>query len=196
MSIKQFHASYLVNEDRILFRFNSQNQAEYRLWFTRRVTLFILAATAHLLTKKLETTHSSVAAKALTEFEKQAILESSKDQKESPQIFESGTHFPIGADALLVMDVSCALTKNGEKLAYIQSAKDEQIDDAISIDFLLPGGANLNLKLPENLLKNVCALLDKLRLSAGWGEAVLQEKNFEKNDQNLDLKSSSNQSIH
>jgi hypothetical protein len=196
MSIKQFNASYLVNEDRILFRFNTQDQAEYRLWFTRRVTLFILAATAHLLTKKLEKTHSPDAAKALTEFEKQAILESSKAQKEAPQLFESGTQFPIGAEALLVMDASCSLTKNGKKLAYIQSAEEGQIDDALSIDFLLPGGANLNLKFSENLLKNVCALLDKLRLSAGWGEAVLQEKNLEKNDQNLDLKSSSNQLIH
>ena len=82
-------------------------------------------------------------------------------------------------------------------MAYIQSVKEGQIDDdALSIDFLLPGGANLNLKLPENLLKNVCALLDKLRLSAGWGEAVLQEKISEKNNQHLDLKASSNQSIH
>ena len=196
MTIKQFNASYLVNEDRILFRFNSQDQAEYRLWLTRRVTLFILVATEHLLAKKLEKKHSSDAAKALTEFEKQTILESSKDQKLTPQTFESGTHFPIGADALLVMDVSCSLTKNGEKLAYIQSVKEEQIDDAISIDFLLPGGANLNLKLPENLLNNVRALLDQLRQSAGWGEAVLQEKFSEKNDENLDLKSNTNQSIH
>ena len=197
MSIKQFNASYLVNEDRILFRFNTHDEAEYRLWFTRRVTLFILVATARLIAKKLEKTHSSDAAKALTEFEKEAALQSPEDKKEVPQLFESGTQFPIGAEALLVMDVSCSLTKNDEKLAYIQSAKEGQIDDdALSIDFLLPGGANLNLKLPENLLKNVCALLDKLRLSAGWGEAVLQEKISEKNNQHLDLKASSNQSIH
>jgi hypothetical protein len=196
MSIKQFNASYLVNEDRILFRFNTHDEAEYRLWFTRRVTLFILVATTHLLVKKLEKTHSLDAAKALTEFGNQAILESAKDQKEVPQTFESGSKFPIGADALLVMDVSCSLIKNGEKLAYIQSEKDGLVDDALSIDFLLPGGANLNLKLSENLLKNVCALLDKLRQSAGWGEAVLQEKISEKNDENLDIKLSKNISIH
>ena len=70
MTIKQFNGSYSANEDRILFRFNTQNQEEYRFWFTRRVTLFILAATSHLLSKKLEQTHSADAVKALNEFEK------------------------------------------------------------------------------------------------------------------------------
>ena len=57
----------MVSEDRILFRFNTQNQEEYRFWLTRRVTLFILAATSHLLSKKLEQTHSPDAAKALND---------------------------------------------------------------------------------------------------------------------------------
>lgn len=192
MTIKQFNASYLINEDRILFRFNTQDQAEYRLWFTRRVTLFILVATEHLLAKKLEKTHSSDAVKALAEFEKQTILDTKKDQSDASKVFESGINFPIGAEALLVMDVSCSLINQGEKLAYIQSKKDDQITDAVSIDFLLPGGANLNLKLPENLLNSVCILLDQLCKNAGWGEAVLQEKN----DRNTDFKSSKNISVH
>ena len=92
MSIKQLNASYLVNEDRILFRFNTTEQAEYRLWFTRRVTLFILVATSHLLTKKLEKTHSTDAAKALNEFSKQSILEQAQQQAAPPQ---PGTVQPI-----------------------------------------------------------------------------------------------------
>jgi len=196
MTIKQFNASYLVNEDRILFRFNTQDKAEYRLWLTRRVTLFILVATSHLLQKKLEKTHSSDAAKALNEFGKQAILETAKQAKDASNDFESGITFPIGADPLLVMDVTCSLTKNGEKLAFLEKTKDGQIDDNLSIDFLLPGGANLNLKLPENLMQGMTILLDQIRQNAGWGEAVLLEKNVEKSEENLDLKSSSNISIH
>ena len=196
MSIKQFNASYLVNEDRILFRFNTQDKAEYRLWLTRRVTLFILVATSHLLQKKLEKTHSSDAAKALNEFGKQAILETAKQAKDASNDFEPGITFPIGADPLLVMDVTCSLTKNGEKLAFLEKTKDGQIDDNLSIDFLLPGGANLNLKLSENLTQGMTILLDQIRQNAGWGEAVLLEKNVEKSEENLDLKSSSNISIH
>lgn len=196
MPIKQFNASYLVNEDRILFRFNTQDQAEYRLWFTRRVTLFILAATSHLLVKKLEKAHSRDAARAISEFEKQAIKDTSIDQIKDAKTFIPGTHFPIGADSLLVMDVSCSLAKNVEQLAYIQNVDDKQLDDAVSIDFILPGGANLNLKLSESLLNGVCALLDQLRQSAGWGEAVLQEKHGDKTDQNEGAKASASISIH
>lgn len=196
MSIKQINASYLVNEDRILFRFNTQDQAEYRLWFTRRVTLFILAATSHLVTKKLEKSHSSDAAKALNEFGKQTILEAAQQQKEASKDFESGTNFPIGVDPLLVMDVTCSLTKNDEKLAFLERSKESQIDDTLSIDFLLPGGANLNLKLPENLMQAMAVLLDQIRQNAGWGEAVLVEKNIEQAEENLGAKASKNISIH
>jgi hypothetical protein len=196
MSIKQFNASYLVNEDRILFRFNTQDQAEYRLWLTRRVTLFILVATSHLLTKKFEKTHSTDAAKAINEFGKQAILETTKQQKDVSNDFESGVKFPIGADPLLVMDVTCSLAKNDEKLAFLEKSKEGQIDDTLSIDFLLPGGANLNLKLPENLMQGMAVLLDQIRQNAGWGEAVLGEKINEQTEENIDTKSAKNISIH
>lgn len=196
MSIKQFNASYLVHEDRIMFRFNTHEDAEYRLWFTRRVTLFILAATSHLLTKQLEKNHSSDAAKAMSEFEKQAMKDSSATQIKDIKTFESGTNFPIGADALLVMEVSCSLAKNNEKLAFIHQASKDEIDDALSIDFVLPGGANLNLKLSESLLQGMCLLLDQLRQNAGWGEAVLQEKHTAKTDQNIDTKAGKSISIH
>ena len=53
MTIKQFNATYLANDDRLLFRFNTSEDTEFRFWFTRRVTLFILAATSHLLVKNL-----------------------------------------------------------------------------------------------------------------------------------------------
>ena len=196
MSIKQFNASYLVNEDRILFRFNTTEQAEYRLWFTRRVTLFILVATSHLLTKKLEKTHSTDAAKALNEFGKQSILEQAKQQQDASNDFQSGINFPIGSDPLLVMDVTCSLVKSDEKLAFLERSKEAEKEEVLSIDFMLPGGANLNLKLPENLMQGVVVLLDQIRMNAGWGEATLVEKNLQKNDENLEIKPAKNISIH
>ena len=204
MSIKQFNGTYLVNEDRILFRFNTQNQEEYRFWFTRRVTLFILAATTHLLAKKMEQTHSPDAAKAIGEFEKEAILETAKTENTQANSYESGIHFPIGFDPVLVMDVTCALTKNGERLVNLTDVKDGEIDNELSMDFMLPGGANLNLKLAPNTLQAMCVLLDQLRLQAGWGEALLQANNSpsdlqndeQKIEENSEVKTSKNYSIH
>ncbi len=196
MSIRQFNASYLANEDRILFRFNTQNQEEYRFWFTRRVTLFILAATSHLLAKKLEQTHSPDAAKAMNEFEKVAILEVVKSEDSQSQAYETGLNFPLGFDPILVLDVTCALTKNGEKIAKIEDVNEGEIDDVLSLDFMLPGGANLNLKLAVNLLQAMCVLLDQLRQQAGWGEAILQIKNTPDEEQSLEIKTNQNISIH
>jgi hypothetical protein len=68
MSIKQFNGSYVSNEDRLLFRFNTSDDSEYRFWLTRRITLFFLAATDHLVEKQLEKSHSKHTAKAITEF--------------------------------------------------------------------------------------------------------------------------------
>lgn len=95
MTIKQLNAAYLLNEDRILFRFNTQDQAEYRLWLTRRVTLFILAASTHLLTKKLEQAHSPSAAKVVDEFEKTALIEAIKTANAGSTDYESGVQFPL-----------------------------------------------------------------------------------------------------
>lgn len=196
MTIKQFNGTYFLNEDRILFRFNTQNQEEYRFWFTRRTTLFLLAASAHLLAKKLEQTHSPDAIKALNEFEKQAILDSVKSEASQAQVYESGVNFPLGFDPLLVMDITCALTKNGEKIAKIEDVKDGEIDESLSVDFVLPGGANLNLKLAGNTLQTMRVLLDQLRLQAGWGDAILQATNTPNEDEVFQAKSSQHISIH
>ena len=200
MSIKQINASYLVNEDRILFRFNTQDHAEYRLWFTRRVTLFLLAASSHLFSEKLKQEHSSDAAKALNEFQKEAILEAAKTANAGQKTYESGIAFPLGFDPLLVMDITCTLINNGDKLDEKNSSDECSCDDGLSIDFVLPGGANLNLKLPDNMMRAMCLLLDQLRQQAGWGEAILTVKNTSENkaedDSILNEKISQKISIH
>ena len=196
MTIKQFNGTYLQNEDRILFRFNTQNQEEYRFWLTRRTTLFILAATAHLLEKKLEKIHSSDAAKALSEYEKDVILETAKSENTQSHVYESGLHFPLGYDPILVMDVTCSLTKNGEKLDQMSDARDGEINNDLSIDFVLPGGTNINIKIAENTLQTMCVLLGQLRMQAGWGEAILQSTNSTIEEQNSVAKSNAKISIH
>ena len=196
MSIKQLNASYLVSEDRILLRLNTQDQVEYRLWLTRRVTLFILAASTHLLAKKLEQAHSPDTAKALNEFQKNAILEASKTANAGAQNYEAGTEFPIGFDPLLVMDASCSLTKNGEKLTAQNASSEVDFDDALSLDFLLPGGTNLNLNLPAEMMRAMCLLLDQLRMQAAWGEASLTIKNDEASESVSEQKASKNISVH
>lgn len=42
--------------------------------------------------------------------------------------------------------------------------------DLLSMDLILPGGANINLKLAGQTLQAMCMLLNQLREHASWGE--------------------------
>jgi len=156
MSIKQFNGSYMPNEDRIMFRFNTAEDDEYRFWLTRRVTLFILAATDHLVEKKLEQKHDKPAAKAIAQFQQEAV----KEQVQFTNEYQVATKYPIGADPVLVMDVKCTMMQV-ENL------------DVLSMDLVMPGGANLNLKLTVPILQTMRLLLERLAAQANWGQLQL-----------------------
>jgi hypothetical protein len=196
VSIKQINAAYLVNEDRILLRFNTPEEAEYRLWITRRIGLFVLAATTHLLTQKLEQMHTAETAKAIDAFEKEALIEASKIANSSAMEYQSGIQFPLGSEPLLVMDVSCSLLQHNASDASNSSTITDSNHEIISIDFALPGGANLNLKLASNMVRAITLLLDQLRQQAGWGEAVFAIQNDGKTAADLNEKQSHSSALH
>jgi len=158
MTIQQFNATYLTHDDRILFRFNTNEDTEFRFWFTRRVTLFVLAATSHLIVKNLEQIHSPQVAKAMAEFGNDALqISHGEGAKENSNLYRPAGNYPLGADPLLVMDVKCSLQKEG-------------LEDLLSLDLILPGGANINLKLAGPTFQGMCLLLNQLREHAAWGD--------------------------
>jgi len=158
MAIKQFNASYLAQEDRLLFRFNTVDDSEFRFWFTRRVTLFILAATSHLIIKNLEKVHAPEVAKAIDQFVNESVTQAQKQANEGKtEQYQSGGNYPLGAEAVLILDVKCNLEK-----------KDK--DDLLLMDFILPGGANITLSMAGPTLRAMCGLLNQLREHAAWGE--------------------------
>lgn len=161
MGIKQFNASYLLHDDRLLFRFNTDENTEFRFWFTRRVTLFILAATQHLIVKNLEESHSPEVAKAIAEFGNHEPKITVPDGANNIQAqYQQGNSFPLGAEFLLVVDVRCSFEK-------------EASEDLLSLDLVLPAGANLNLKMSGPILQAMCILLNQLRQQACWGSVPL-----------------------
>ena len=158
MSIKQLNATYLPQEDRILFRINTEEKAEFGFLLTRRVTLFILAASEHLVEKQLEQKHDPQTAKAVADFEKKNLISSDIQGPE----FEAGQTFPLGNAPILVLDVTCGLADaqgGGEQL--------------FSIDFVLGKDQSINLKLPKPMLIAMRLLLENLCDQGSWGRAVI-----------------------
>jgi hypothetical protein len=157
MSIKQFNATYLAPDDRVLFRFNTADDAEYRFWFTRRITLFILSVTQHLMVKKLEKKHAPDIAKAIAQYDEEVMkVDPASKGVSRNEEYRPASKYPLGADAILVMEAKCVLEKQGE-------------DDGFSLDLILPGGANINLKMAVPVLQAMCSLLDQLCAHAEWG---------------------------
>lgn len=150
MSLKQFNGRYLASDDRILFRFNTIDQSEYIFWFTRRVTHFILMTAGQFIEKDYEKLKPS-AENFISD-----IQQSDKQGAGFSQAYEPGIQYPLGGDAILVMDAKCTMTKMKEQ-------------DVFSLDFLLPGGANMNLKLPVPVMKALALLLEDLNVHAKWG---------------------------
>ncbi len=166
MGIKQFNATYFPQEDRLILRFNTTDDCEYRLWFTRRITLFILAAADQLLQAQLEKQHSPELAKAISEFERESLKNNVQEDQLAGQAsnYEPGSRYPLGADPLLVLDAKCTQHR---KVGAAGTS------DTLSIDLTLPGGANLNLSLVGQTLTGMCLLLDQLRTKANWGSVSM-----------------------
>ena len=158
MPIKQLNATYLLQEDRILFRINTEEKAEFSFLLTRRVALFILAASAHLVEKVLEQKHDPETAKAVADFEQKNLVSSDLNGPE----FEPGETFPLGSQPLLVLDVTCGLSD-------AEGGGEQQF----SIDFVLAKDQSINLKLPKPMLIALRLLLENLCDQASWGRAVI-----------------------
>jgi len=164
MGIRQFNITYLIPEDRLLFSFNTNDGQEFRFWLTRRITLFILAATQHLKLKSLEQTHSPENAKAISDFNEEAghIRNSNSgghDLKgvESADQYLPGSQFPLGVEPSLLSEVKCTLEKHGQ-------------EDVLSLDLVLLDGMNLNLKIADPALLSMRLLMNRLREYAAWGD--------------------------
>jgi len=156
MSIKQFNGNYLPGEDRLMFRFNTHNNSEYRLWLSRRVTLFLLAATEHLVEQRLTQTHSAPAAKAIAQF----AQDTAKSQADFSVQYQVAMHFPLGHDPVLATDVKCTMV---------------QVDgtDAMTLDFAITNHPNLIITLAIPTLITMRLLLERLADKAQWGRAVI-----------------------
>ena len=153
MSVKQFNCRYLLNDDRIIFRFNTIDQSEYIFLLTRRITHFILMSTGQYFEKEFAKLTPSV------ENLMSEIQQSDKQATSFTKAYEPGIQYPIGGDAVLVMDAKCMMMKIEEQ-------------DIFSLDFILPGGSNLNLKLTVPFMKALVLLLEELNVQAKWGNPI------------------------
>lgn len=147
MSVTQLNATYVPEEDRVLFRFNTSESFEYRLWFTRAVVRDILAIAQQASVAVLAKHHPPEQAKAIAEFKQQAKLE-------NPQFttFTPSTKYPMGAEPILVHRATIVLQNPGS-----------------SLELTLVKGQVMKIQLTEDMIGQIRLLLQTIADKALWG---------------------------
>ena len=163
MSITQFNATYSLEEDRVLFRFNTNQSQEYRLWLTRVVVRDILALGAQASVAVLAREHPPEQAQAIAEFKQQA-----KVQEAQFTTFVPATQFPLGAEPLLVHKARITLEK-----------------DATALELFLPKGQILTLRLTEDMIGQLRLLLQTIEQRVDWGLDPHKSKPHDSTEQKL-----------
>jgi hypothetical protein len=141
----------MADEDRLKFRFNTDDGCDFSVLLTRRITLFILSAIAQLVKQKRETRHAGYIVKAINEFEANAAREHA--QFGSP--YDLGLKFPLGSEPLFVKNASCKIQEQNDQLI-------------VYLELLLENDKVINLQLWGDVLQNLRLLLEQMVSNANW----------------------------
>lgn len=149
MAIKQFNGNYILAEDRLMFRFSTDEGTEFRLWLTRFITLNLLQGIEQLTHQALERFHNKEVSQAVHEFQEEEI----KQAANLKDPYQEASQLPLGVHPVLVTGLNLSETEN-----------------IFSIDFQLIDGQNLNIKLPTPTVQSMAFVLSKLVDEvAKWG---------------------------
>jgi len=155
--IHQFSATFDQKQDRILFRFNTKEEKEFRLWLTRRnIINFLETMPRHSdQSKKIISYIEKSAAlrkKTLNNVSEQIDLSQKKDTKQISEIldkpnkieekkapiseFKNGKIFPLGKEAILVKEIHCKLVNKIQELNFYLD-NNQKVNFSLSLDTFL-----------------------------------------------------------
>jgi hypothetical protein len=163
MNIHQLSVNYLQEQDRILVRINTTQDAELRLWFTRRLTLGLMPLLTKVVAQHVATqdalkspgisptaTADPATQKLLSEFKQQALLQ--KSDFVTPFKDQAGL-LPLGTEPLLVTEVNMTPLPSGQ----LRLVFNEKLPDATNA----AKPRNFSLSLEPNLTHGFMHLLNK-----------------------------------
>ena len=158
MKINQVNFSYNQLEDRLLFRFNTQDKTEFRMWLTRAMSIRLLEQLHRVAKTSLLREAPGVMAvdmDALMEFRREAVLA----RADYAQSFSAEAElFPLGAQPLLVTDVVVDMT-----------------NPVSVVTFQLTSGQAVNLSVNHDLGFAIGKLLSNVTGGLDWGMGIMKE---------------------
>lgn len=144
--ITQLNATYVPLEDRVLFKLNTADSSEFRLWLTRNMVQEIMTLCLAAAVKFEELKHPAAQAKSIAEFKQQAVEQATTFTEYKPAAF-----CPLGQDPVLVNKLQMRI----EEGQYV-------------LIFGLVIGKDLTLRLNDDLLAKTRLLLNTIQEKAHW----------------------------
>ncbi len=149
--ITQLNATYVPLEDRVLFRFNTRDSSEYRLWLTRAMVAGVLRACGDVAAKVAAAEHPVAYAKEISDFKHDAVAKATQFTE-----FKSAAVLPMGEAPVLVHRVDFTL----EGPIFV-------------LAFALVSQQTITLRLNDDLFSKFRLLLDTIEKKASWGLSLL-----------------------
>lgn len=116
MDIRQLSVIYVDEQDRILVRFSSTEGEEFRLWLTRRMVTRVLEplqdAVGHLEARKAQLPNNDAHTRRMLADLRRAEVMAQSDF--STPYGEQAEKLPLGAEPLLVTQVSMSVTQGAQ----------------------------------------------------------------------------------
>ena len=149
--IAQVQITFVAAEDRLLMRFSTNKQEEFRFWLTRRFVRFLRPHLDRSLTQRpaIATQANPVAKQELLKFEQQRAVQNS-DFKTPYQ--PRARNLPLGETPVLLTKFQLRPHDNGNITLAIGPEQGQGID----------------LALTPDLVHSIAALLDQAIAGADW----------------------------
>lgn len=153
MKPRQINGTYVAEEDRVMLRIKSEDQAEYRFWLTRLMTQKILHAIEKISIKNiahsnLNKTLSQDVMQVMDEIQQKAI-ETTTDLTKP---YQPANKLPLGADPQLIKEVTF-INPNSSQM---------------KIQFVLKNQTSIDIDLNMTTLSKTRLLLIELNKKAHW----------------------------
>jgi len=158
MKINQINLNYSLSEDRLLFRLNTHDKTEFRMWLTRAMSIKLLGLLNQAVTINLGHERRDLAQpaiEAVAEFRREAVL-AEADYK--TDFVSAGAVYPLGEQPILVTDVTLDSARPAPELGFQLAVK--QV---------------VNLSLDYQLGLSISKLLSDVLSGVNWGIGVMQD---------------------
>lgn len=166
--IRQMQLQFDPLHDRLLFRLNTLDKSEYRLWFTRRYCKILWQALVQLIETQYIPPHSDPQTKStLFSFQHEHAV-SQTDFGTSYQ--EDSVKHPLGIEPILVSRVTIKNSTDGNSILCLHPDT----------------GAGIEIKLDSKMLHSLLKLLSEAVKSSDW------ELNFTLSDEQIPSSSTLN----